>query len=118
MNLDPMGFAAQDTDLYRYVDNDPTDEVDPTGMDDDKSEGRDPVRVATHGGQRSGTSENRNVPDHLGSNSREPTFTQNSQGEQGVEFSQPGHGAANRAVCQVEGSNIACPSWTSCNRCQ
>ena len=31
---DPMGFAAEDTNLYRYVGNDPTARVDTSGMDD------------------------------------------------------------------------------------
>jgi RHS repeat-associated protein len=30
---DPLGFAAGDTDLYRYVFNGPTDVVDPTGLE-------------------------------------------------------------------------------------
>ena len=29
---DPMGYAAGDENLYRYVDNDPTDRTDPTGL--------------------------------------------------------------------------------------
>jgi hypothetical protein len=29
---DPLGFAAGDANLYRYVGNDPTDEIDPTGL--------------------------------------------------------------------------------------
>ena len=29
---DPLGFAAGDANLYRYVGNDPTNEVDPTGL--------------------------------------------------------------------------------------
>jgi RHS repeat-associated protein len=32
MSQDPMGFAAGDTNLYRYVDNAPSDVSDPTGM--------------------------------------------------------------------------------------
>jgi RHS repeat-associated protein len=32
---DPLGFASQDTDLYRYARNNPTYWVDPTGTDDD-----------------------------------------------------------------------------------
>jgi RHS repeat-associated protein len=31
-SLDPMGFAAGDMDLYRYVANDPTHATDPTGF--------------------------------------------------------------------------------------
>jgi RHS repeat-associated protein len=31
---DPMGFAAGDADLYRYVANDPIGEVDPSGLED------------------------------------------------------------------------------------
>jgi hypothetical protein len=31
---DPKGFAAGDTNLYRYVGNDPADSDDPSGMDD------------------------------------------------------------------------------------
>lgn len=30
---DPIGFAAGDADLYRYVGNDPTNAVDPTGLE-------------------------------------------------------------------------------------
>lgn len=29
---DPLGFAAGDTNLYRYVGNTPTDEIDPAGL--------------------------------------------------------------------------------------
>src|ERR1019366_7232338 len=32
-SIDPMGFAAGDSDLYRYVGNGPTNFTDPTGMD-------------------------------------------------------------------------------------
>ena len=31
---EPLGFAAGDTNLYRYVGNEATGEVDPTGLDD------------------------------------------------------------------------------------
>jgi len=31
---DPLGFAGGDTNLYRYVHNDPTDRTDPTGLSD------------------------------------------------------------------------------------
>ncbi len=31
---DPLGFAAGDANLYRYVHNDPTDRTDPTGLFD------------------------------------------------------------------------------------
>lgn len=31
---DPLGFAAGDANLYRYVHNDPTDHTDPTGLVD------------------------------------------------------------------------------------
>lgn len=31
---DPLGFAGGDTNLYRYVHNDPTDRIDPTGLSD------------------------------------------------------------------------------------
>jgi hypothetical protein len=31
---DPMGFNAGDSNLYRYVENNPTDATDPSGMDD------------------------------------------------------------------------------------
>ena len=34
VSQDPMGFAAGDTNLYRYVGNDPTARVDTSGMDD------------------------------------------------------------------------------------
>jgi len=30
--MDPMGFAAGDNDLYGFVDNNPTEQVDPTGL--------------------------------------------------------------------------------------
>jgi hypothetical protein len=30
----PMGFAAGDTNLYRYVGNDPVNDRDPTGLQD------------------------------------------------------------------------------------
>ena len=32
ISQDPTGFAAGDVDLYRYVGNSPTTEVDPTGL--------------------------------------------------------------------------------------
>ena len=32
MEEDPLGFQAQDTNLYRYVENDPTNAADPTGL--------------------------------------------------------------------------------------
>jgi uncharacterized protein RhaS with RHS repeats len=32
VGADPLGFAAGDTNLYRYVHNDPTDLTDPTGL--------------------------------------------------------------------------------------
>jgi RHS repeat-associated protein len=32
MNPDPLGFAAGDSNLYRYVGNDPTGDVDPSGL--------------------------------------------------------------------------------------
>ena len=31
---DPKGFAAGDANIYRYVENDPTNLIDPTGLDD------------------------------------------------------------------------------------
>ena len=34
VSQDPTGFAAGDSDLYRYVGNEPTDDTDPTGLDD------------------------------------------------------------------------------------
>jgi RHS repeat-associated protein len=34
MSLDPKGFAAKDADLYRYVDNGPTNFTDPLGLDE------------------------------------------------------------------------------------
>jgi RHS repeat-associated protein len=33
VSQDPMGFSAGDTNLYRYVDNEPTDAVDLSGLD-------------------------------------------------------------------------------------
>ena len=33
VSQDPKGFAAGDTNLYRYVSNDPTESVDPSGED-------------------------------------------------------------------------------------
>ena len=33
MSQDPLGFSAGDTNLYRYVGNDPTGSTDPTGLD-------------------------------------------------------------------------------------
>jgi RHS repeat-associated protein len=42
--LDPKGFPAGDPNLYRYVGNEPTDNVDPTGLYDDWQPVQIPVR--------------------------------------------------------------------------
>jgi uncharacterized protein RhaS with RHS repeats len=39
---DPLGFAAGDANLYRYVGNNPVNDTDPTGLADDKS----PLQIA------------------------------------------------------------------------
>jgi len=36
LSQDPLGFAAGDTDLYRYVFNEPTTNMDPTGLGEKK----------------------------------------------------------------------------------
>jgi RHS repeat-associated protein len=43
---DPKQFGAGDTDLYRYVNNDPSNAIDPTGMD----AGAVAITLATSGG--------------------------------------------------------------------
>ena len=37
---DPIGFDAGDSNLYRYVNNQPTDRTDPSGLDDDPAASR------------------------------------------------------------------------------
>ena len=37
----PLGFAAGDTNLYRYVRNDPTNHTDPSGLEDPSSKPKD-----------------------------------------------------------------------------
>ena len=46
IELDPMGFAAGDRDLYRYVGNQPTRLVDPTGLEEQQTAPRqqDPTK--------------------------------------------------------------------------
>src|SRR5690606_33103175 len=36
LNQDPIGFAAGDTNLYRYVGNDPANGTDPSGLESRK----------------------------------------------------------------------------------
>ena len=47
---EPLGFAAGDTNLYRYVGNDPVGEVDPTGLAGRPSKGDWRLDLADHGG--------------------------------------------------------------------
>ena len=44
MSQDPKGFAAGDTNLYRYVGNDPTNSEDPAGTQPPK-QGSDPYAL-------------------------------------------------------------------------
>jgi hypothetical protein len=43
---DPLGFAAGDANLYRYVGNDPTDLVDPSGLEDAAPIKIDPIKIS------------------------------------------------------------------------
>jgi RHS repeat-associated protein len=47
ISQDPTGFVARDADLYRYVGNNPTNDVDPTGLSD-----RPPLTMTQEPGPR------------------------------------------------------------------
>jgi RHS repeat-associated protein len=51
ISQDPLGFAAGDTNLYRYCGNDPTSETDPTGL---ASSGQGPCGPSCQCGCQSG----------------------------------------------------------------
>src|SRR5262249_912207 len=47
--VDPLAYDARDSNLYRYVRNDPTNRMDPSGLQDEKLLPAPDVKFATFG---------------------------------------------------------------------
>jgi RHS repeat-associated protein len=45
LSRDPLGFEGGDTNLYRYVANNPVNDVDPSGLATDPAPGTDKIRI-------------------------------------------------------------------------